>query len=130
MMKLHRSGEDYLKTIFILRKENGCVRSLDVAERLKVTKPSVSRAVKLLCEGGFLTMDQHKRLHLTPLGATVAEELYERHCVLHEALLALGVAPTVAELDACRIEHVISGETLEKMKELRARRAQAPLHEG
>ena len=129
-MTLHRSGEDYLKAIFVLQQENGCVRSLDVAERLKVTKPSVSRAVKLLCEGGFLTIDQRKLLHLTPLGASAAEEIYERHRVLNEVLLSLGVTPAVAEQDACRIEHVISRETIEKVKAFRLRWGQAGLHEA
>ncbi len=117
-MKLHRSGEDYLKTILILRNQNGIVRSTDVAENLKVSKASVSRAMKLLCEGGFLTMDPHKQLHLTPLGASVAEEIYERHRILNELLLSIGVPPAVAEQDACRIEHVISRETLERVKSL------------
>lgn len=115
-MKLHRSGEDYLKTILSLQKKNGSVRSMDVVEQLRVSKASVSRAMKLLSEGGFLTMDQHKQLHLTPLGVTVAEEIYERHRILNELLLTIGVEPAVAEQDACRIEHVISRETLEKVK--------------
>ena len=116
-MKLHRSGEDYLKTILILRNENGVVRSTDVASHLKISKASVSRAVKLLCEGGFLTMDPRKRLHLTPLGESVAEEIYERHRILNELLISIGVPPAVAEQDACRIEHDISRETFEKLKE-------------
>ncbi len=129
-MKLHRSGEDYLKTILILQKKNGSVRSMDVVEQLRVSKASVSRAMKLLCEGGFLTMDQSKLLHLTPLGASAAEEIYERHRVLNEVLLSLGVTPAVAERDACRIEHVISGETIEKVKAFRLRWGQAGLHEA
>lgn len=115
-MKLHRSGEDYLKTILILRKQNGVVRSTDVASHLKISKASVSRAMKLLCEGGFLTMEEHKQLHLTELGASVAEEIYERHRILNELLISIGVPAAVAEQDACRIEHVISKETLEKVK--------------
>ena len=115
-MKLHRSGEDYLKTILILRKQNGLVRSTDVASHLKISKASVSRAMKLLCEGGFLTMEEHKQLHLTELGASVAEEIYERHRILNELLISIGVPAPVAEQDACRIEHVISKETLEKVK--------------
>ncbi len=126
-MKLHRSGEDYLKTILILRDRNGCVRSTDVAEYLKVSKASVSRAVKLLCEGGFLAMDPRKRLHLTPLGESVAEEIYERHRILNELLLSIGVPPAVAEQDACRIEHVISTETLERVKSLCPQRGGAIL---
>jgi len=115
-VKLHRSGEDYLKTILILRNENGIVRSTDVASHLKISKASVSRAMKLLCEGGFLTMEEHKQLHLTELGASVAEEIYERHRIVKELLLSIGVPAAVAEQDACRIEHVISKETLEKVK--------------
>ena len=115
-VKLHRSGEDYLKTILILQNKNGCVRSTDVAEHLKVSKASVSRAMKLLCEGGFLTMGEHKKLHLTALGVNIAEEICERHRILNDLLLSLGVEPAVAELDACRIEHVVSRETLEKVK--------------
>ena len=115
-MKLHRSGEDYLKTILILRNENSIVRSTDVASHLKISKASVSRAMKLLCEGGFLTMGEHKQLHLTELGASVAEEICERHRILNELLLSIGVPAPVAEQDACRIEHVISRETLEKVK--------------
>ena len=88
-MKLHRSGEDYLKTILILRKQNGVVRSADVASHLKISKASVSRAMKLLREGGFLTMEEHKQLHLTPLGVTVVEEIYERHRILNELLLTI-----------------------------------------
>jgi Mn-dependent DtxR family transcriptional regulator len=72
--------------------------------------------MKLLCEGGFLTMGEHKQLHLTELGASVAEEICERHRILNELLLSIGVPPAVAEQDACRIEHVISKETLEKVK--------------
>ena len=117
-MKLHRSGEDYLKTILILRNENGTVRSTDVAEHLGVSKACVSRAMKLLCEGGFLMMGEHKRLHLTELGASVAEEIYERHRILNELLISIGVPAPVAEQDACRIEHVISKVTLEKVKSL------------
>ena len=120
-MKLHRSGEDYLKTILILRNENGTVRSTDVAEHLGVSKACVSRAMKLLCEGGFLTMGEHKRLHLTELGASVAEEILERHCILMELLLSIGMPAAVAEQDACRIEHVISRETLEKVKAFSAK---------
>ena len=122
-MKLHRSGEDYLKTILILQNTNGCASSTDVAEHLKVSKASVSRAMKLLCEGWFLTMDQHKQLHLTPLGASVAEEIYERHRILRQLLLSIGVGPDIAEQDACRIEHVISRETLERVKALCTQRS-------
>ena len=116
-MRLHKSGEDYLEAILVLEQKNGYVRSLDVAQQLSVTKPSVSNATRLLKEGGFLTMDEDKLIHLTELGREVAESIYERHCILTEGLIFLGVDPETAEQDACRIEHDISRETFEKLKE-------------
>lgn len=115
-MKLNRSGEDYLKTILILEEQNGSVRSVDVAERLHFSKPSVSRAMKLLQEGGYLEMNPEKRLHLTDLGKTAAESVYEKHAVLVEALLAIGVTSETAEKDACEIEHAISEESFLRVK--------------
>lgn len=116
-MRLHRSGEDYLEAILILEQKRGYVRSSDVAEQMNVTKPSVTNATRLLREGGFLTMDEEKLIHLTELGCEVAESIYERHCILTEGLIYLGVDPETAEQDACRIEHDISRETFEKLKE-------------
>ena len=115
-MELHRAGEDYLKAILILQKQNHAVRSLDVAEMLSVTKPSVSRAMKLLREGGFLTMDADKLISLTEAGREVAEQVFEKHRVLTECLVTMGVDPGIAEKDACRMEHLVSPETLEQMK--------------
>ena len=115
-MRLHRSGEDYLEAILILEQKRGYVRSSDVAEQLSVTKPSVTNATRLLREGGFLTMDEDKLIHLTELGREVAESIYERHCILTEGLIFLGIDPEAAEQDACRIEHDISRETFEKLK--------------
>ena len=111
------SGEDYLEAMLILDQKHGYVRSSDVAEQLSVTKPSVTNATRLLREGGFLTMDEEKLIHLTELGREVAESIYERHCILTEGLIYLGVDPEMAEQDACRIEHDISRETFEKLKE-------------
>ena len=116
-MRLHRSGEDYLEAILILEQKRGYVRSSDVAEQMNVTKPSVTNATRLLREGGFLTMDEEKLIHLTELDREVAESIYERHCILTEGLIYLGVDPETAEQDACRIEHDISHETFEKLKE-------------
>lgn len=116
-MRLHKSGEDYLEAILVLEQKNGYVRSLDVAQQLSVTKPSVSNATRLLKEGGFLTMDEDKLIHLTELGHEVAESIYERHCILTESLIFLGVDPETAEQDACRIEHDISREAFEKLEE-------------
>ena len=89
---------------------------MDVAERLHFSKPSVSKAIKLLQEGGYLEMDPEKRLHLTVFGKTTAESVYEKHAVLVEALLAIGVTPEAAEKDACEIEHGISEETFLRVK--------------
>ena len=115
-MKLNRSGEDYLKAILILEAQNGFVRSVDVAERLHFSKPSVSKAMKLLQEGGYLSMDRSKLLHLTPLGKSAAESIFERHSVLVDALLAIGVTPETAEKDACEIEHAVSEEAFLRIK--------------
>jgi Mn-dependent DtxR family transcriptional regulator len=115
-MELHRAGEDYLKAILILQKKDGAVRSLDVAEMLNVSKPSVCRAIKLLREGGFLTMNEDKRIRLTDAGTEAAEQVFEKHCVLKECLVSMGVDPETAEKDACRMEHSISRMTFEKMK--------------
>ena len=115
-MRLHKSGEDYLEAILILEQKRSYVRSSDVAEQMKVTKPSVTNATRFLKEDGFLTMDGDKQIHLTELGREVAASIYERHCVLTEGLIYLGVDPETAEQDACRIEHDISRETFEKLK--------------
>ena len=117
-MKLHASGEDYLETILVLQKKLGMVRSVDVARHLKVSKPSVCHAVATLRDGGFLTMDEDHFLHLTDVGREVAEKIYKRHCFFTEQLIAAGVDPKTAEADACRIEHDISAETYERLKEL------------
>lgn len=116
-MNLHKSGEDYLEAILVLQRKNGYVRSLDLAQYIGVTKPSISNATKLLREGGFLTMDEGKLLHLTELGQEVAERIYERHRILTGLLVYLGIDPEVAEEDACRVEHDISRETFDKLKE-------------
>ena len=113
---LHASGEDYLEAILVLHKKMGMVRSVDVARHMEVSKPSVCVAVNTLKEGGFLTMDENHFLHLTDVGREVAEQIYERHCFFTERLIALGVDPKTAEADACRIEHVISTESFERLK--------------
>jgi len=115
-MKLHASGEDYLKAIYILQKGKGTVRSLDVAERMGVSKPSVSHAVKLLREGGFIVMDDDYTLHLTELGREIAEKLYERHQYFTEQLTGAGIDATTAEAEACKMEHTISDESFQKLK--------------
>ena len=117
MKQLHASGEDYLEAILVLKRKKGMVRSVDVARHLDVSKPSVCHAVSTLKAGGFLTMDENSFLFLTDVGREVAESIYERHCFFTEKLIAAGVDPKVAEADACRIEHIISAESFERLKE-------------
>ena len=116
MMKLYASGEDYLEAILVLQKKLGMVRSVDVARHMEVSKPSVCHAVATLRDGGFLTMDEDHFLHLTDVGREVAERIYERHCFFTEQLIATGVDPKTAEAAACRIEHIISQDSFEKIR--------------
>ena len=116
-MKLRASGEDYLEAVLMLQKKNGMVRSIDLARHMEVSKPSISRAVAILQEGGFLTVDSDYFLHLTEAGREVAEKIYERHCFFTEQLITAGVDPKTAEADACRIEHIISDESFDRLKE-------------
>ena len=115
-MKLHASGEDYLEAILVLYNKTGMVRSVDVARHMEVSKPSVCHAVATLRDGGFLIMDEDRFLHLTDVGREVAEKIYERHCFFTEQLIAAGVDPKTAEADACRIEHIISQDSFEKIR--------------
>ena len=117
------SGEDYLETILVLQKKLGMVRSVDVARHMEVSKPSVCHAVATLRDGGFLTMDEDYSLHLTDVGREVAEKIYERHCFFTEQLIAAGVDPRIAEADACRIEHLISDESFQRLKEAAEKRS-------
>ena len=114
-MKLYASGEDYLEAILVLKNKLGMVRSVDVARHLEVTKPSVCHAVATLRDGGFLTMDSDYFLHLTDVGREVAEQIYEKHCFFTDRLIEAGVDPETAERDACRMEHVISQESFERL---------------
>ncbi|OUN85581.1 iron-dependent transcriptional regulator [Flavonifractor sp. An52] len=113
---LHASREDYLEAILVLQKQKGMVRSVDIARHMEVSKPSVSHAVTTLKEGGFLTMDDDFFLHLTDLGRQVAEQTYEKHRFFTDLLTEAGVDPALAERDACRMEHVISQESFEHLK--------------
>ena len=116
-MKLHASGEDYLETILVLQKKLGMVRSVDVARHLEVTKPSVCHAVATLRDRGFLTMDGDYFLHLTDVGREVAEQIYEKHRFFTDRLIEASVDPETAERDACRIEHMISQEAFERLRD-------------
>ena len=115
-MELHKGGKEYLKTILVIEQQNGVVRSLDVAKALHVTKPSVSKAMKRLREGGCLTMDGNKRIRLTTAGREAALQALDRHHVLKACLIAMGVDPAAAERDAREMEHTVSPEALERMK--------------
>ena len=115
-MKIYASGEDYLEAVLVLHKEKGMVRSVDLARHMGFSKPSISHAVGVLKNGGFLTVDEDGYLHLTEDGREVAEKIYERHQFFTEQLVAVGVDRETAERDACRIEHAISEETFQKLK--------------
>ena len=119
-MKIHASGEDYLEAILVLQKKMGMVRSIDLARHMGFSKPSISHAVGVLKNGGFLTMDENHFLHLTDVGREVAEKIFERHCFFTEQLIAAGVDPRTAEADACQIEHIISDESFSRLKEAAA----------
>ena len=115
-MAIHESGEDYLETRFILNQKNGSVRSIDIASHMNYSKPSVSRAMSILREAGMISMDDDGGIHLTEKGEQKASGVYERHRILTEFLISLGVSPETAEKDACRIEHDLSEETFDKIK--------------
>ena len=106
-----------MEAVLVLQQKQGMVRSVDVARHLEVTKPSVCHAVATLRDGGFLTMDSDYFLHLTDVGREVAEKIYERHCFFTKQLIAAGVDSKTAEADACRIEHIISNESFDRLKE-------------
>ena len=115
-MAIHQSGEDYLEAILTLQQRNGQVRSIDVAQELGYSKPSVSIAMKKLREQGYARMDESGLLSLTPEGEAVARGVYERHKTLKKALMLLGVDEEEAAEEACKLEHAISDSTLEKIK--------------
>ena len=116
-MSLHESAEMYLETIYTLSQKNPAVRSIDVAEALGFSRPSISRAVGLLKKDGYLLMDGNGFLTLTETGCAIAEKIFQRHTVLTQVLVALGVDEETAAEDACKIEHVISDKTLDAITE-------------
>ncbi|MBQ2911660.1 MAG: metal-dependent transcriptional regulator [Clostridia bacterium] len=115
-MKIQESAENYLETIYILRKKMGSVRSIDVVNHLGFSKPSVSNAMKQFRENGYVTVDDGGFITLTDLGLEVAEKIYKRHEVLSKVLMSLGVSEAVAKEDACKIEHYLSDETFEAIE--------------
>lgn len=116
-MKVHESGEMYLESILVLRKKIGNVRSIDIVNHTGYTKPSISRAINLLKKDNMLLVDDSGYITLTPQGEALAIKIYERHNTLTKLFEKIGVSPKTADLDACKIEHVISDETFIKIKE-------------
>jgi DtxR family Mn-dependent transcriptional regulator len=116
-MKIQESGENYLEKILILKNETGFVRSIDVAHALSFSKPSVSRAMSVLKKAGYITMDKEGQIELTESGRQIAERIYNRHQMLTNWLIAIGVSQETAVADACRMEHVISQETFDRIGE-------------
>ncbi len=116
-MNLQESGEMYLETILVLHQRNGNVRSIDIANEMNFSKPSVSRAMSKLREGGFVNRDNDGMITLTPSGREISEKIFERHNVLSKLLIQLGVDKETATEDACRIEHVISDKSFAAVKD-------------
>ena len=115
-MTIHKSAEDYLEAMLMLKQERGYIRSIDVAEQLGVTKPSVSYATKRLRESGYISFDPAGMILLLPPGLEIAERMYERHMLLTELLIGLGVEPEIAREDACKIEHDLSVESFDAIR--------------
>ena len=115
-MKIMESAENYLETILVLCRKNGSVRSIDVANELGFTKPSVSIAMKQLRENGYITVESDGSLNLTSQGLEVAQSVLERHNILAKALIAIGVDEETAYIDSCKIEHHISQQSIDKIK--------------
>lgn len=116
-MKIQESAENYLEAILVLKKEKGRIRSIDIARHLEFTKPSISRAINLLKNNGYVTVDKEGWIELTEEGQTIAGKVYERHSFIAAWLTSIGVPADIAAEDACRIEHDISDETFQKVKE-------------
>ena len=115
-MQLQESGEMYLESIYVLSKSSSAVRAIDVCEYMGFSKPSISRALGLLKKGGYVTADKNGFLSLTDEGLSIARKVYERHTLLTEFFVRIGVDPEIASEDACRIEHHISDETFDAIK--------------
>ncbi len=115
-MRLQESGQMYLETIYILMKKSGAVRSLDIANYMGFSKPSVSRGVGLLKKGNYILVNKEGYITLTDTGYALAEKIYERHTALTDFLIRIGVSPAAAAADACKIEHDISDESFSAIK--------------
>ena len=115
-MNIYESAEDYLENILILKNKNGKVKSIDIAQYMNYSKPSISRAVKGLKEDGYITVDSLGYIELTPKGSAIANNIYERHVILSSYFESLGVPRDIALKDACKVEHDLSKETFEALK--------------
>lgn len=115
-MKTRESMENYLETIYLLEQKTGFVRSIDIATQLGFSKPSISNAMKKLRAEGYIAVEEKNRIVLTPSGRKIAEDTYERHCVIAASLMRIGVSEKTALEDACRMEHILSEETFACMK--------------
>lgn len=115
-MTIHESAEDYLEAILVIKQTKGAVRSIDIAHHMNFSKPSVSRAMGLLRDNGYITVDREGWINLTDSGMAIAAKIYERHQCLTQWFISLGVNPQTAAEDACRVEHDISDETFARMK--------------
>lgn len=122
-MKIKESAENYLETILMLKKEKGYVRSIDIANELGVTKPSVSVAMKSFREEGYITVDETGGISLTEKGMEIANKVYEKHEIIAKVLMSIGVNEKTAYEDSCKIEHDISNETFEKLKDFIEKKA-------
>ena len=116
-MKIMESAENYLETILVLKSKNGCVRSIDIANELGFSKPSISVAMKGFREEGYILVDREGKISLTGKGLEIATRVYERHQLIAKALMALGVSEATAYEDSCKLEHGLSDESFEKIKE-------------
>ena len=125
-MNIHESAEDYLERILMIRQKSGLVRSIDIAHELDYSKPSVSVAMKRLRENGYIQMDASGSITLLPPGEEIAARIYARHRILTEFLIQLGVSPENAAADACKIEHDLSDESYERIKEVTLQRRADP----
>ena len=115
-MKVRQSAEDYFETIYMLKQKNGSVRAIDVVNELGFSKPTVSVAMKKFRENGFVTVDESGQIELTPAGLAIAKKTFEKHTILSQMLMMLGVPEEIALEDACRMEHGLSDESFAAMK--------------
>ena len=120
-MSVHESGEMYLEAILVLTRKSGFVRAIDISEYLGYSKPSVSRAMGLLRQGEYIVVEPDGAITLTETGRQIAEKIYERHTLLTELLVKMGVSQETAAADACRLEHAISDESFQAIKRFAAR---------